>query len=135
MEDGANEIEEVGPEGNKVVRFMPVAPHLTEDAMRSLHDRFDRAVASHQFEPLLLIPTYVLDFLCIHPFRDGNGRMARLLSLLLLYQAGFEVGRFISLENIVEEQERVITTRSILLFRNGTTANILFSPGGNTSLA
>src|SRR6266446_54114 len=98
-----NEIEEVGPDGNKVVRFMPVAPHLTEDAMRLLHDRFDKALDSHQFEPLLLIPAYILDFLCIHPFRDGNGRMARLLTLLLLYQAGFEVGRFISLENIVEE--------------------------------
>src|SRR5205807_1445698 len=98
-----NEIEEVGPDGNKVVRFMPVAPHLTEDAMRSLHDRFDRALASHQFEPLLLIPAYVLDFLCIHPFADGNGRMARLLSLLLLYQAGYEVGRYISLEGVIEQ--------------------------------
>ncbi|MEG3881096.1 Fic family protein, partial [Microcoleus sp. herbarium7] len=53
-------------------------------------------------EPLLLIPTYILDFLCIHPFLDGNGRMARLLTLLLLYKAGYEVGRFISLERIVE---------------------------------
>ncbi len=51
---------------------------------------------------MLLIPTYVLDFLCIHPFRDGNGRMARLLTLLLLYQAGYEIGRYISLEKIVE---------------------------------
>lgn len=98
-----NEVEEVGADGKKSIRFTPVAPHLTEDAMRSLHDRFDKAMASQEFEPLLLIAAYVLDFLCIHPFRDGNGRMARLLSLLLLYQAGFEVGRFISLENIVEE--------------------------------
>jgi len=71
--------------------------------MRSLHDRFNQALESQEFEPLLLIPSYVLDFLCIHPFRDGNGRMARLLSLLLLYHAGYEVGRFISLENIIEE--------------------------------
>jgi hypothetical protein len=55
-----------------------------------------------QLEPLLLIPTYVLDFLCIHPFLDGNGRMARLLTLLLLYKAGYEVGRYISLEQMVE---------------------------------
>jgi len=55
------------------------------------------------FEPLLLIATYVLDFLCIHPFLDGNGRMARLLTLLLLYKAGYEVGRYISLEKMVEE--------------------------------
>jgi len=98
-----NEIEEVGADGKKFIRFTPVAPHLTEDAMRSLHDRFHKASESQEFEPLLLIPSYVLDFLCIHPFRDGNGRMARLLSLLLLYQAGYEVGRFISLENIIEE--------------------------------
>ena len=60
----------------------------------------------NRVEPLLLIPAYVLDFLCIHPFRDGNGRMARLLSLLLLYQAGYEVGRFTSLELIVEETKQ-----------------------------
>jgi Fic family protein len=98
-----NEIEEIGPDGTKSVRFIPVAPHLTEDAMRSLHERFDKAIQSHQFEPLLLIPAYILDFLCIHPFRDGNGRMARLIALLLLYQSGFEVGRFISLETLIED--------------------------------
>jgi Fic family protein len=98
-----NEIEEIGPDGKKSIRFTPVAPHLTEDATRSLHDRFNKAAESHAFEPLLLVPAYVLDFLCIHPFRDGNGRMARLISLLLLYQSGFEVGRFISLENIIED--------------------------------
>ena len=97
-----NEIEEIGPDGKKFVRFTPIAPHLTEDAMQSLHDRFNKATESQQIEPLLLIPAYVLDFLYIHPFRDGNGRMARLISLLLLYQAGFLVGRFISLENIIE---------------------------------
>ena len=98
-----NEIEEIGADGKKSTRFTPVPPHLTEDAMRSLHERFNKAIESHEFEPLLLIPAFVLDFLCIHPFRDGNGRMARLISLLLLYQSGFEVGRFISLEHIVEE--------------------------------
>jgi len=98
-----NEIEEIGADGKKSIRFAPVAPHLTEDAMRLLHDRFNKAIESYEFEPLLLIPAYVLDFLCIHPFRDGNGRMARLISLLLLYQSGFQVGRFISLENIIED--------------------------------
>src|SRR5687768_14210826 len=98
-----NEIEEIGSDGKKSIRFTPVAPHLTEDGMRSLHERFNKATESQAFEPLLLIPAYVLDFLCIHPFRDGNGRMARLISLLLLYQADFNVGRFISLENIIED--------------------------------
>ncbi len=63
-----NEIEEVGPDLKKSVRFTPVAPHLTDDAMRVLHDRFKKAPESHEFEPLLLIPAYVLDFLCIHLF-------------------------------------------------------------------
>lgn len=97
-----NEIEEIGADGKKSIRFTPVAPHLTEDAMRSLHERFNKAIESQQVEPLLLIPAYVLDFLCIHPFRDGNGRMARLIALLLLYKSGFEVGRFISFENVIE---------------------------------
>jgi Fic family protein len=98
-----NEIEEIGPDGNKSIRFTPIAPHLTDDAMRSLHEQFNKATESREFEPLLLIPAYVLDFLCIHPFRDGNGRMARLIALLLLYQSEFEVGRFISLETVVED--------------------------------
>jgi Fic family protein len=70
--------------------------------MERLQERFNRLWESGEIEPLLLIPTYILDFLCIHPFLDGNGRMARLLTLLLLYKAGYEVGRFISLERIVE---------------------------------
>ncbi len=65
-----------------------------------------RCGAAGAVEPLLLIPAYVLDFLCIHPFLDGNGRTARLLTLLLLYHAGYEVGRFISLEQMVERTKR-----------------------------
>ncbi len=99
----SNEITELRPDGSRFVRFQPVAPHLTEDYMNRLHERFQSAWNSQEIEPLLLIPAYVLDFLCIHPFRDGNGRIARLLSLLLLYKAGYEVGRFISLELIVEQ--------------------------------
>ena len=70
--------------------------------MAQLHEQFNRLWESGEIERLLLIPTYILDFLCIHPFLDGNGRMARLITLLLLYKAGYEVGRFISLERIVE---------------------------------
>jgi Fic family protein len=70
--------------------------------MDRLHTEFKATLEAGTVEPLLLIPAYVLDFLCIHPFADGNGRMARLLSLLLLYQAGYEVGRYISLETAIE---------------------------------
>jgi Fic family protein len=66
---------------------------------------FNQARDREEADPLLLIATFVLDFECIHPFRDGNGRIGRLLTLHLLYQAGYEVGRYISLERIVEESK------------------------------
>ncbi len=97
-----NDITETLSDGTVQLRFKPVPAHLTPEAMRLLHERFDELWASGEGEPLLLIPAYVLDFLCIHPFCDGNGRMARLLTLLLLYKAGYDVGRYISLEMIVE---------------------------------
>lgn len=97
-----NLISETYPDGTKFVRFEPVPAYETSLAMERLHERFNTFWQSGEIEPLLLIPTYILDFLCIHPFNDGNGRMARLLTLLLIYKAGYEVGRFISLERIVE---------------------------------
>jgi Fic family protein len=97
-----NDITETRADGMRVIRFKPVAPHLTPDAMTRLHDAYGAELDANAVDPLLLIPTYVLDFLCIHPFADGNGRVARLLSLLLLYQGGYEVGRYISLEGVIE---------------------------------
>lgn len=97
-----NEISETHADGTKIVRFKPVHAYATPEAMQRLHERFNTLWQSGEVEPLLLISTYILDFLCIHPFLDGNGRMARLITLLLLYKAGYEVGRFISLERIVE---------------------------------
>ncbi len=98
-----NEITERRPDGTTVVRFVPVAAHLVPSAMNELTARLAAALEEGRTEPLLLIPAWVLDFLCIHPFTDGNGRMARLLTLLLLYKSGYEVGRYISLESIVEK--------------------------------
>ncbi len=98
-----NEITAPHPDGTVEVRFKAVSAVETPAAMARLHEAFLQLRASEGAEPLLLIPAYVLDFLCIHPFADGNGRMARLLSLLLLYQSGYAVGRYISLERIVEE--------------------------------
>jgi len=101
-----NEITEMMPDGSRRLRFKPTPALDTPPAMEELHARFVEARSSGAVEPLLLIPAYVLDFLCIHPFLDGNGRTARLLTLLLLYQAGYEVGRFISLEQMVERTKR-----------------------------
>lgn len=96
-----NEITETLPDGTRTIRFAPVAAHMTADYMTALHGGFNAEWNAGRIDKLLLIPAYVLDFLCIHPFLDGNGRLARLLSLLLLYKANFDVGRFISLERII----------------------------------
>lgn len=101
----ANEITETLPDGETRIRFVPVAPYQTEDFMKRLHERFTKSTREQVLDPLLLIPLYVLDFLCIHPFLDGNGRLARLLTVLLLYHHGYEVGRYISLERVVEQSK------------------------------
>lgn len=98
-----NDIIEEHPDGTEFVRFETVPPHRTPEYMEQLHKRFKRAWTSEDVDKLLLIAAYVLDFLCIHPFRDGNGRMARLLTLLLLYKASYGVGQYISLETRVED--------------------------------
>lgn len=100
-----NEIAEVYPDGSKVVRFKPISAFETPSAMDKLHTLFKSEMDSGKLEPLLIIATYVFDFLCIHPFKDGNGRMSRLLTLLLLYKSGYEVGRFISLEKLIEDNK------------------------------
>lgn len=100
-----NEIVERNADGSiRRVRFVPVSPVATPFAMERLVQDHARAVDA-QREPLILIPLAVLDFLCIHPFADGNGRMARLLTLLLLYHGEYEVGRYVSLERIIEESK------------------------------
>lgn len=100
-----NDIIERHPDGSTRVRFRPVAAHLTPIAMSDLVVAYRAALDRHLADPLVLVPLAVLDFLCIHPFSDGNGRMARLLTLQLLYHAGYAVGRYISLERIFEESK------------------------------
>ena len=87
-----NYINETYPDGRQAVRFMPLAPYETPAAVEQLCGSYTRARALELADPLLLIPCFTLDFLCIHPFSDGNGRMSRLLMLLVLYQNGFAVG-------------------------------------------
>jgi Fic family protein len=100
-----NEIVEHLPDGSRRLRFRPVAAIATPQMMDELVRDWNRAHAAPTADPLILIPLLVLDFLCIHPFRDGNGRAGRLLTLLALYQAGYEVGRYISLERIIEDSK------------------------------
>ncbi|MBM4093485.1 MAG: Fic family protein [Planctomycetes bacterium] len=100
-----NEIADFHVDGTRTTRFRCVSVTLTPEWMERLCDGFNRLRDQEAAEPLLLIPAFVLDFLCVHPFLDGNGRVARLLTLLLLYQSGYEVGRYISLERIIEESK------------------------------
>jgi len=100
---GPNEVEEILPDGTKTVRFEPLSPFETPPAMDELHDRYEAAWNVNQHHHLLLVAAYVFDFLMIHPFQDGNGRMSRLLTLLALYRAEYEVGRFISLEKLISD--------------------------------
>ncbi|MHB1128358.1 MAG: Fic family protein, partial [Bacillota bacterium] len=100
-----NIIEEILPDGTKRVRFTPVPAFLVPDAVEGLCSSYISLSTKCEVDELLLIFSFILDFLCIHPFNDGNGRMSRLLTLLLLYQSGFEVGRFISLERIIEDSK------------------------------
>ena len=98
-----NAIEEALPDGTKRVRFHTLSAVDTPAAMEELHRRFLDAREAGEHHPLLLVGSYVFDFLAIHPFRDGNGRIARLLTLLLLYQSGYGVGRYVSLERLVND--------------------------------
>ena len=100
-----NYIEEEDEFGNKSVRFQPVPAILTAEYIESLCKQYEDAINHTHIDPLLVIPCVILDFLCIHPFGDGNGRMSRLLTLLLLYKAGYLVGKYISIEMVVEKSK------------------------------
>ena len=98
-----NVIEEELEDGTKRVRFRPATAFETPAMIENLCNQFLREVDRGEVDPLLLIPMFVLDFLSIHPFNDGNGRMSRLLTLLLLYRSGYIVGKYISIEMLIEK--------------------------------
>ncbi len=98
-----NVIAELGKDGQQRVRFLPVPAFQTPEAMENLCNEFNNAIERAEYDPLLLIPMFILDFLCIHPFNDGNGRMSRLLTLLLLYRSGYIVGKYVSMEMLIEK--------------------------------
>ena len=100
-----NIIAEKLPDGTNSVRFQPVPAWETTGAMDSLCDAFQEAISDPELDPLLLMPMFILDFLCIHPFSDGNGRMSRLLTLLILYRAGYFVGKYISIEKLIVDSK------------------------------
>ena len=102
-----NYIKETKPDGTEVIRFMPLAPYETPEAIGLICKSYCETIALEIVDPLILIPAFICDFLCIHPFNDGNGRMSRLLTLLLLYKSGYEVGKYISIERQIEKTKDV----------------------------
>lgn len=93
-----NYISATYPDGHVVTLFTPLAPYETPEALDKICEEYNRVIGNMEVEPLIAIPVFIHDLLCIHPFNDGNGRMSRLLTTLLLYRNGFYVGKYISLE-------------------------------------
>ena len=99
-----NVIAEVDSSGNQKTRFQPIEAWATPEAMLNMCNAYNDAI-NDGIDPLILMPMFILDFLCIHPFNDGNGRMSRLLTLLLLYKSGYIVGKYISIEKLIEKSK------------------------------
>jgi len=96
-----NVIAEYHPDGTQTIRFQPVSAWETPDYVNAICKAYEDALQDNLIDSLALIPMFILDFLCIHPFNDGNGRMSRLLTLLLLYRAQYTVGKYISIEKLI----------------------------------
>ena len=96
-----NYISATYPDGHSEVLFTPLSPFETPGALDRICDEYNRVIGNSEVEPIIMIPIFIHDFLCIHPFNDGNGRLSRLLTTLLLYKNGFYVGRYISLESLI----------------------------------
>lgn len=98
-----NYISAAYPDGHTEILFTPLAPFETPEALDRICEEYNRVIGNMEVEPLIAIPVFIHDFLCIHPFNDGNGRMSRLLTTLLLYRNGFYVGKYISLESKIAQ--------------------------------
>ena len=100
-----NYISATYPDGHVETLFTPLAPYETPEALDRICEEYNRVIGNMEVEPLIVIPVFIHDFLCIHPFNDGNGRMSRLLTTLLLYRSGFYVGKYISLESKIAKNK------------------------------
>ena len=101
----SNEIDEIRSDGTVVVKFKPLEPFETPTAVDRLCKTYNEIISSGEIDPLVVIPTFIHDFLCIHPFNDGNGRMSRILTTLLLYKSGYVVGKYIYLEKKIHDNK------------------------------
>ena len=102
-----NYISATDTEGNEFVLFTPLAPYATPAAVDAICESYNRVIDTQEIDALILIPVFIHDFLCIHPFNDGNGRMSRLLTTLLLYRSGYVIGKYISLESKIAKNKNL----------------------------
>lgn len=100
-----NYISGTYPDGHTKVLFTPLSPFETPEALDKICKEYNKVIGNLELEPIIAIPIFIHDFLCIHPFNDGNGRMSRLLTTLLLYRSGFYVGKYISLEALIAKNK------------------------------
>ena len=128
-----NEIVEILASGERNVRFVPVSAMKTSSAMELLCRRYRVSSDEESVPPLLVVATFVLDFLCVHPFRDGNGRLSRLATSLLLQSQGFQVARYISLERLIEESKEEYYRVLKYVRKIGTKAGTKSYRGGTIS--
>lgn len=118
-----NQIVSIDANGHEQIVFTPLEPYETEPAIKMICEQYNEELAAEDVDPLVLIPIFIHDFLCIHPFSDGNGRMSRLLTTLLLYRSGYVVGRYVSLEKKVAETKQLyyqVLNDSQVGWREGT---------------
>lgn len=107
FKNSQNYISATDANGREFVLFTPLPPYETPAAIEAICDSYNRIIAVQDIDALLLIPVFIHDFLCIHPFNDGNGRMSRLLTTLLLYRSGYVIGRYISLESKIAKNKNI----------------------------
>ena len=100
-----NYITATYPDGHVETLFTPLAPYETPEALDRICEEYNRVIGNMELEPLIAIPVFIHDFLCIHPFNDGNGRMSRLLTALLLYRSGYVVGKYVSIESKIAKNK------------------------------
>ena len=113
-----NYISAAYPDGRTQILFTPLSPYETPEALDRICEEYNRVIGNLELEPLIAIPVFIHDFLCIHPFNDGNGRMSRMLTTLLLYRSGFYVGKYISLEAKIAENKDLYYN-ALLASQNG----------------
>jgi Fic family protein len=107
FKNSQNYISAIDANGREFVLFTPLPPYETPAAIKAICDSYNRIITAQDIDSLLLIPVFIHDFLCIHPFNDGNGRMSRLLTTLLLYRSGYVIGRYISLESKIAKNKNL----------------------------